>query len=290
MGARAFGLICLSALLLPGAGSDHRAWKVGSSIRFSRELSAERLLELKQAGIEAVELVLARVDTPEAAAEWRRRSSELRKQADSAGIQIWSVHIPFAKDLDISDSSEEQRRQAVRRISELIDAYAPLRMKKLVIHGSYEITNPIPAEERQLRIAASRGSLAELSRKARSIKGQLALECLPRACLGNTSAEIEVLIRGIDGIGVCLDTNHLLQEKTEEFARKLGSRIVTLHVSDYDGKDERHWIPGKGINNWAAIIRALEEAGYRGPFMFESAGAPAEKVAVWKELAAAAGR
>jgi sugar phosphate isomerase/epimerase len=274
----------MAALLLPGAGSDCRTWKAGSSIRFSRELSAERLLNLKQAGIQAIELVLARVDTPEAAAEWRQRSRELRKQADSIGIEIWSVHIPFAKDLDISSASEEQRRQAVKHISELMDAYAPLKMKKLVIHGSYEITNPIPIEERRGRIAACRNSLAELSRKARSIKGQLALECLPRACLGNTSTEIEVLIQGIDGIGVCLDTNHLLQEKTEDFARKLGSRIVTLHVSDYDGKDEKHWLPGKGINNWTAIIQALEKIGYRGPFMFESAGTPDEKVAVWKKL------
>ncbi len=101
---------------------------------------------------------------------------------------------------------------------------------------------------------------------------------------------MEVLIQGVDGIGLCLDTNHLLQEKNEDFVRKLGSRAVTLHVSDYDGIDERHWIPGRGINDWTALIQALKATGYRGPFMFESAGTPDEKVAVWKGLRDAAAR
>jgi sugar phosphate isomerase/epimerase len=44
---------------------------------------------------------------------------------------------------------------------------------------------------------------------------------------------------------VCFDTNHLLKESSEDFARAVGPHIVTLHVSDYDGKDERHWMAGE---------------------------------------------
>lgn len=46
------------------------------------------------------------------------------------------------------------------------------------------------------------------------------------------------------------DTNHLLKDLTEEFIKNLGLKVVTLHVSDYDRIDERHWIPGKGVNDW----------------------------------------
>ncbi len=276
-------LVFLAGVAL-GADSDLRTWKVGTSFRLSRMTSADQFLELKQAGIEAVEFGLNRLETPEAPNEFSQRSRQAREWAESAGVEIWSVHVPYGRNLDISETSEEERQQVVRRVSDLLDVYAPLKPKKLTIHASYEISKPIPVVERQARIAACRRSLVTLARKAASMNAQLAVECLPRSCLGNTSEEIQVLLDSIDDVGICLDTNHLLQEKTEDFVRKVGSRIVTLHVADYDGIDERHWLPGKGINNWTAIIQALWEVGYQGPWMFESAGTPEEKVAVWEEM------
>ncbi|MFC1559117.1 TIM barrel protein, partial [Gemmatimonadota bacterium] len=84
----------------------------------------------------------------------------------------------------------------------------------------------------------------------------------------------------------CCDTNHLLQETTEEFIRTVGGEISTLHVAEYDGIDERHWLPGheKGVINWNEVIDSLVKSGYPGPFMFECAGTPAEKMATWNRL------
>ena len=268
------------------AASDSRTWRVGVSTRVTPEGGADQFVRLKQAGIEAVELGIARVDTPELAAAARKFAAQVRDWADAAGVELWSVHIPFAKDLDPSDPSEEQRLKVVANLSRVMDAYAPLRVKKLNIHASYEITKPIPLPDREIRIAAARKSLAELARKAAGMDTQLSMECLPRACLGNTSQEVLRLIDGIPSIGVTLDMNHLLRETPVDFVRKVGSRIVTLHVADYDGIDERHWLPGKGINDFPGIVRALQSVGYSGPFLFECAGTAEEKVAIWKQLQA----
>jgi sugar phosphate isomerase/epimerase len=46
-------------------------------------------------------------------------------------------------------------------------------------------------------------------------------------------------------------------------------RVRTLHVSDYDFIDERHRIPGDGINDWETIMSKLEELDYDGVFMYE---------------------
>jgi sugar phosphate isomerase/epimerase len=54
------------------------------------------------------------------------------------------------------------------------------------------------------------------------------------------------------------------------FAAKVGSHVVTLHVSDYDGVDERHWMAGDGIIHWKAVVTALRQANYQGPFLFEA--------------------
>ncbi len=86
------------------------------------------------------------------------------------------------------------------------------------------------------------------------------------------------------GLTVCCDVNHLLQETTEAFIDAVGSSIVTLHICDYDGIDERHWLPGKGIINWNKVLESLELAAYDGPFIFESAGTYQEKAATWLKL------
>jgi hexosaminidase len=234
--------------------------------------------------MDALELGVPRIDSPDAVTRYGGLMRQARQWADAAEIELWSLHVPFGKNVDLSSPSEPERQAVVRRLSACFDAYAPLGVKKMNIHGSSEITKPIPEEDRRARLASARKSLRELSEKAARMNAQVALECLPRACLGNTSAEVLALIDGIDSLGVTLDTNHLLQEKPEDFARKVGSRIVNTHIADYDGVDERHWLPGKGIVDFRAVVAALEAAGYPGPFIFECAGTPEEKVASWKAL------
>ncbi len=113
---------------------------------------------------------------------------------------------------------------------------------------------------------------------------KLAVECLPRACLCNTSSEMLALLEGIPSIYVTIDTNHIFQEAHAHFIHAMGSRIINTHVADNDGVDERHWLPGKGIIDFPAIVQALEDVGYTGSFNFECAGTPEEKMAVWKKL------
>lgn len=44
---------------------------------------------------------------------------------------------------------------------------------------------------------------------------------------------------------------------------------VSLHISDYDFVDERHDVPGHGINHWETLLDLLKEAGYSGPALYE---------------------
>jgi sugar phosphate isomerase/epimerase len=70
-------------------------------------------------------------------------------------------------------------------------------------------------------------------------------------------------------LGVCFDTNHLLGEEAVSFIHRLGTKIVTTHVSDYDFVDERHWLPGEGRLNWVTLIQALRAIDFRGVWMYE---------------------
>ena len=46
-------------------------------------------------------------------------------------------------------------------------------------------------------------------------------------------------------------------------------KVDTLHISDYDGVVEKHWLAGEGVVEWNKIIGLLEEMDYRGPFLHE---------------------
>jgi len=52
-------------------------------------------------------------------------------------------------------------------------------------------------------------------------------------------------------------------------ARTLKEKLFTLHISDYDGVDERHWLPGQGVIDWRAFVAALKDINYTGPFNYE---------------------
>ena len=82
------------------------------------------------------------------------------------------------------------------------------------------------------------------------------------------------------GAGIVFDTNHALAEDNITFLSSLinsGIPIHSLHISDYDFVDERHRLPGDGVNRWQDILALLERAGYTGPLMYEVSRKPKER-------------
>jgi sugar phosphate isomerase/epimerase len=72
-----------------------------------------------------------------------------------------------------------------------------------------------------------------------------------------------------DKLRICFDTNHLLKEDAIAFLKRVGEKIVTLHVSDYDYVDECHWLPGEGTTDWGRLYDALCRVGYEGAWLYE---------------------
>jgi sugar phosphate isomerase/epimerase len=111
----------------------------------------------------------------------------------------------------------------------------------------------------------------ELAQAADQASVRLAVELLPRSCLGHSTDELERLLDGLaDHVGVCLDVNHLPHATLlPQVVADLGQRILTLHLSDFDNTDERHWLPGQGMVDWRALCADLRAVGYQGPWLYE---------------------
>ena len=140
-------------------------------------------------------------------------------------------------------------------------------LRHFVIHGCG--VEPIPDEERDTRIAQCLRSLTELSMQAERAGATLVLENLPRTCIGRSTAEMQALLDASGCNAVCFDVNHLICDTHDQFLDGLLPRIVTTHLSDYDGLDEKHWLPGQGVVPWRRVVKRLCDGGYAGPFLFE---------------------
>jgi len=184
-------------------------------------------------------------------------------------LRLWSLH-GLAGHEPLSSLRGGTRDEAMGNARRTIDVAGYLGAHAVVLHASDE---PIAEHERAERLAQAKKSLASLVPTARRANAVIAVEFLPRTCLGNTLAEMFDLLEGLpkDMDGVCLDVNHVREvDSIPKIIRELDGRLTTIHISDFDGIDERHWLPGKGIIDWPSVWQSLEGIGYDGPWLYES--------------------
>ena len=191
---------------------------------------------------------------------------EVKGWAEKYGVELWSFHLPFAPFDEIDLSNPALCDKTIERYMAIIKNVAPLGIDLFVVHPSGE---PIDDEDRPVRLETSKKSLSRLADLAAEEGVTIAVEDIPRTCIGRNSGEILEILNENDKLVCCFDINHLLGEDNVDFVKKVGKKIKTLHVSDYDFINERHWLPGEGKNDWQGIYNALLEVGYNGPWLYE---------------------
>lgn len=247
----------------------------GASLCFFHKYDEQVLRTAHEAGIDAVELSF-NFDYYMNRLEFARNWAKCAETARAAEVELWSIHLPFSRTLDISSTKDEHRAIALYTNRTLIEAAGKAGVKVAVLHPSSE---PITDEERPERLRRSREAIIALREACDAAGMRLAVENLPRTCLCNRSDEMIELLRDT-GAGVVFDTNHSLIEENVSFLRRLidsGLEILSLHISDYDFVDERHRLPGDGLNNWSGLLGELERGGYCGPLMYEVSVHPKER-------------
>ena len=85
--------------------------------------------------------------------------------------------------------------------------------------------------------------------------------------IANTDSALRLLDHvNSDNLGIVLDTGHLHAQKEilPLSVEKLGKKIYYLHVSDNDGKINKHLGLGKGNIDWEGVFLALKKHGFDG--------------------------
>ena len=227
-------------------------------------LNEESFQELSAAGIQEIEISLsynkyADLNYP-----------AVKALADQYGINLWSYHLPFGglNAMDIASKDEDMRKRSVACWGELIKKGAEIGIQKFIAHPSSE-PKAENEDERKRELDQSMRSLQTLAEIAGANGGVIAVENLPRTCLGRTSDEMLLLTSADSRLKICFDTNHLLAEDLYGFLDRIADKIVTLHISDYDFVNERHWLPGEGKVDWKRLYTKLLQSGYNGVWMYE---------------------
>ena len=236
--------------------------KLGLAISTNKRkpVDEQAFINMKKAGIEAIELSYPDFDNFDFKA--------VGQNAENFGVKLWSLHLPFMPfgTIDPSDLNKDVRKYTIELFTELMGKGSEVGIDKFVVHPSGE---PIKDDIREDRMLYTMESFNELAEIAARYGGTICVEDLPRSCLGRDSSEILRILSVNDKLRACFDTNHLLKESIPEFIRNVGNKIVTLHVSDYDFKNERHWLPGEGDVNWAELYEELMKTGYSGMWLYE---------------------
>lgn len=235
-------------------------YKIGLSTCGDKPIDMAGLQAMRDAGIDAVELCMSDYG----GVNFRR----IRADADAAGMEIFSVHSPKLREYDISSTDREYNDRALKEFCRIIDEMSKIEVDKIVVHPTHT-PEPFEREERGEKIKRAMECLDILAEYADRRGVLIAVENLPRTCLANTMDEYLYILSANDKLRSCFDLNHALKDDAADSIRRLGSKIITVHVSDRDNINERHWLPGEGILDWRRIIDAFNDIGYDGVWMYE---------------------
>jgi len=193
------------------------------------------------------------------------RLHDYLRLVEAGVVRAGSIHLPFGGVWDFSSLDEDARRMAIARQRIIIEQCAPLGAPQLTVHASAE---PIEPEAREARLKQAIRSIKELLPYARCHGMHMAVEWLPRTCIGNKEEELFAIVEPFspDEVGILLDVNHVMTRYAElpAIIGTLAPRLIAFHISDYDGIDERHWVPGdsRGVIDWRGVMEAIRAIGH----------------------------
>lgn len=177
------------------------------------------------------------------------------------------IHGPF-EGLDIDNKDAELRPLITARFLTALEAADRIGARQMVLHSPYTLwyqnnllATPGYAEKKLARIHEV---LSPVLRAAEERGITLVIENIQDACPATRRAMVDSF--GSDAIALSIDTGHAHLARrmsgappVDYFVRDAGDQLAHVHLQDLDGHADRHWAPGDGEIEWAAVFRALAD-------------------------------
>lgn len=200
---------------------------------------AERIKMIQEAGFTGTSLWWEDEEEP-----FPMAKDKMPSLVKEMGLKIDNFHMYWCDSDGLWAEDKERRRQVIQQHLRCLEDCSLFESPLLVMHLCDEENpqdpNPIGVE-----------SLGEIVRRGEELGVKIAIE---------NTRRIDYISYALDQInspwlGFCFDSSHyrLTEEENYSFIKKYGERIFATHLSDNDGKVDRHWLPGHGIIDWAKL-------------------------------------
>jgi sugar phosphate isomerase/epimerase len=214
---------------------------------------------------------------------WAARA-DLKKRCDDLGLRVINF-CPVLPDLVSSDPSRRRAALDLFRLAVEATAFFDAAMVQVNSYAApVEFTAHTPYGEalefsRQFDVRIPDGfswertwaTLVEATRSCAAIARDAGLRLCLEPRVGELVSNTDALLRLFQQVddptfGAVLDTGHLHAQKEilPLSVEKLGRRVVYVHASDNDGRDNEHLAPGRGTVDWGAVFDGLRRHGFDG--------------------------
>jgi len=177
------------------------------------------------------------------------------------GLAIDNIHVPFQDCANLAADNPSVRQKIIDRHIAWLSDCARHKIPIMVMHTCPEQDNPPPPNKYIL------DSLAQILKHAENLNITIAIENTRR------QDHIDFVFSKINSrkLAICYDSSHdvLWSDRPFEILAKYADRLVTVHLSDNDGLEDRHWLPNQGNIDWQKLAKAFPHRTYEGPLMLE---------------------
>jgi sugar phosphate isomerase/epimerase len=201
-----------------------------------------------------------------------RRAAEL---IDELGMEAYSFHAPFGKNIDITSPDDEKRQRSRQEVLTAAEAAAELKVRYFVFHAGPEEALTCPPRERLQRMDHAARTVAEIAEYCRGLKIGFVLENMLEHLLLGRIEDMLWIFGAADTVNVaaCLDTGHaFLAGSLHQVMHKLSGHLKVVHANDNLGQGDDHLPPGEGNIDWRQVLDQLETIGFNGAFILELSG------------------
>ncbi|NLZ52337.1 MAG: sugar phosphate isomerase/epimerase [Thermoanaerobacteraceae bacterium] len=186
------------------------------------------------------------------------KKTDMPKMVSDFGLTIDNIHTPFCNSNDLWSESFSARSKIIKQYLTWLEDCAKFNIPIMVMHI---MEGDIVPKVNKYGIE----SIWQLTQEAKKLKVKIALE--------NTGFihGITFILSEIESeyLGLCYDSSHAKLHGDEFLLRDFGHRLVTCHISDNDGKVDRHWLPGNGVIDWESFYNSFPKEDYLGNLMLE---------------------
>jgi len=207
------------------------------------------------------------------------RHHEVPAMIRSLGLVLDNVHVSYRRANELWSGDTAVRQAAVDEHLRWLDDCARHEIPIMVMHKS-KGAGKFPPNP------AGLDSLNQIVRRAETLHIKVAIE--------NTRCPhyLDYLMTEIDSpaLGFCYDSSHdriVAPDEAPALLAKYAHRLLTIHLSDNDGKRDRHWLPGLGVVDWQRIAQVFP-LNYTGHFFLEVLPTPVQHLGTPQDFLAQA--